>query len=414
MHVSHRQFAAVSATCCLALALFGGAAAAPAVPAKAGSPLTHVIFMGADLSAERNRVFHPVVDVTDTSLVISPGEKPVRLPMAQASSLRVTEALKLTDTSVGLDEFKFEPAYSAGADPTSQLAKTAALAAGQTAEVDLAAAAERSAAVAVAAASGAAAVASNPEDMADARASLARAQGRQAAAGEALDRALSAANSPLYDVGAQAARGAGEGRFDAIRVSFVLTAESDLMQPYYAIIATIRDPGDRQPRKWIYVRPLGAMGNGETQRVTVHQSGFAPGYSLEGCEVHVYDGAHELATPLSRRRVAISDEEALAYRVIEYTAANKGRTLPATLATRALSTEAWASVAQDQLAATCYVRVTKDGRVAGAFSDPAGKRPLVDASLVAVLGTLHFHPALEAGKPVESITPVVLGNIPLR
>jgi hypothetical protein len=390
------------------------AAATPPAPAKSRPLLTHVIFMGADLAAERNRVFHPVVDVTDNSLVIEPGGQPVRLPLAQTSNLRITEALKLADTSVGLDDFKAEPAYSAGADPTAQLAKIAALAAGQMAEVDLAASAERSSALAVAGASAAVASASNPEDLADSRAALARAQGRQAAAGEALDRALSTPNSPVYDVGAQAARIAGREMFDAIRVSFVVTAESDLLQPYYAVIALIRDPDDRQPRKWVYVRPLGAMGAGETQRVTVHQSGFAPGYSLEACEVHVYDGDRELATPLSRRRVAISDDEALAYRVIEYTAANKGRTLPASLATRALTTEAWASVSREQLAATHHVRVAKDGRVTGTYADAAGRKPLTDGALVAVLTALHFHPALESGKPVESIVPVVLGNLPIR
>jgi hypothetical protein len=415
MNASRHLPLSVRAACGLLPALVVQVAAAvPAAPAQAASPLTHVIFMGADLSAEKNRVYHPVVDVTDTSLVIQPAGQPVRLPMAQAASLRITETLKLTDTSVGLDDFRFEPAYSPGADPTTQLAKTAALAAGQTAEVDLAAAAERSAALAVAGASGAVANAANSEDAADSRAALARAQAGQAAAGEALDRALAATNSPLYDVGAQAARGAGEGMFDAIRVSFVLTAESDLLQPYYAVIAAIRDPGDRQPRKWIYVRPLGAMAAGETQRVTVYQSGFTPGYTLEACEVHVYDGVRELATPLSRRRVAISDEEALTYRTIEYTAANKGRTLPAKLATRALTTAAWASVPKAQLATTYHVRVARDGRVTGAYVDAAGKTPLADAALVAVLSALQFNPALSAGKPVESIAPVVLGEIPVR
>jgi hypothetical protein len=385
-------------------------------PASADASATHVLFMGVELAAEKGRAYHPVVGVTAASVVIAPEGKPVRLPLAQTANLRVTETLRLADAKVGLDHFKFERAYSADADPSAQLARTAALAASQTAFVDLANADLRRANLQVAGASGAVAGASNPEDMADARRALNSAQSVQASAEANLNQALATPNSQVYDVGAQSARLSGEENYDAIRVSFAVTAESDLAQPYCGIIARLRDPGTRSDRvrPWVYLHPLSPMLAGETRRVTVFQSGFPPGYTLEGCDVHVYDGAKELATPLSPRRVPLSDEEAREYRVIEYIAANRGRTLPAALITTALRLDAWASLNPAQLKETCHVRVAKDGRVTGTFRDADGKKPLADAALAAVLKTLRYNPALVAGQPVESIVPVVLGGLAVR
>lgn len=382
----------------------------------AAPPVTHVLFMGAELSAENNRVYYPVVGVTAASIVIQADGKPVRLPVAQTADLRITDTLRLAEAKVELDQFKFERAFSADADPTNQLARTAALAAGQTAVVDLANAELRRANLMVAGASGAVAGAGSPEALADARRSLNAAQGVQAAAESNLNRAIDAPGSQIYDVGSQAGKLGAEERFDAIRVSFTITPDSDLAAPYCGVIAQLSDPDARrgQVRKWIYLQPIRPLLAGETQKVMVFQSGLPPGYTLVDCAVHVYDGGKEIATSLSRKRVALSREEALAYRVFEYIGENKGRTLPASLATTALALDAWATVPKAQLAATTYVRVGKDGRVTAAFSDADAKKPLRDPALVTVLKTLQFNPALEAGKPVESIAPVILGHLAVR
>jgi hypothetical protein len=394
-----------------------GLAHAVEPPAKRTAvPATHVLFMGAELAAERGRVYYPVVDVSGASLVIKPGGSSVRLPLASAANLRITEQLKLSEASVALDDYKAERAYSAGADPSAQLAKTAALAAGESAVADLAAAAERSATLAVGEAGVLVANATRPEQRAEAQAMLNRAQATQAGAQASLDRALAAQTSQIYDVASQSTRLNGSENFDAIRITFTVTAETDLAQPYYGIIARIHDPDARpgQTRPWVYLQPLGAMVAGETRKVLVHQSGFPPGYQLAACEVHVYDGEQELATNLSRRRVPLSDQEAREYRVFEYIGANKGRTLPAALVTRSLATGVWAAVPKAQLAETFHVRVGKDGTVAAAFRDAAGRKPVADADVTAALKTLRFNPALDAGKPVESLAPVVLGSLAVQ
>jgi hypothetical protein len=68
------------------------------------------------------------------------------------------------------------------------------------------------------------------------------------------------------------------------------------------------------------------------------------------------------------------------------------------------------SLTKDQLEHTWYVRVGKDGRVTAAFSDADGRKPVQDNVLVSALQLLRFNPALEAGKPVESLAPVRMSD----
>jgi len=157
---------------------------------------------------------------------------------------------------------------------------------------------------------------------------------------------------------------------------------------------------------WTFLKMLGTMGAGETRRMDIYQSGFPPGYHLENYEVHVYDRAVELATNLSRKRVELTDEEALEFRIIEYIGANKGRTLRATPLISTIPDTVLATLTPEQQRTACYLRVGTDGRVTGAFRDAAGKKPLGDPTLEAALATLVFNPALEAGKPVESIVAI--------
>jgi hypothetical protein len=248
-------------------------------------------------------------------------------------------------------------------------------------------------------------------------AALAEAEARRAGAEAAEMQALNSPNSQVYDVASQSAAAGVEAAremFDAIRLSFELTPDADLAQPYYAVIAQIRERDSKpdQVRKWAYVRSLGPISAGATRKVNVYQGGLPRGYILESWEVHLYDHGKEVATSLSRKRVPLTDEEALEFRIIEYVGANKGRTLPAAPLTTTLTSEVRASLTADQLVETCYVRVAKDGRVAAAFRDPAGQQPLQDPELESALRTFRFTPALEAGKPVESIAPVKLAQPP--
>lgn len=400
----------------LALLAAGNAVAAdatPKAPAQPPAPTTHVLYMGADLAVEREKAFHAVQEVTATSLVIKPADKPVNLPLEQRTGIRVTEALKLASRSVTIDELDATRAYAVGSDPFEQVTTAAALAVGASAEADLAQRDALQAGMMVGPMAAGLEMARGTPAEGEARAALAGAEARRDAAEAAARTRIEAVPSPMLDPGARAAGLAGD-RFDAIRLTFNVTTRERLARPYYAVIAEIRDPGSREGmiRKWVYVKALGPLEAGETRRASVFQGGFTPGYVLEGCAVHVYDGLEELATNLSRKRVPLTDDEAHEYRVIEFLSANKGRTLPAAVAGAGSAGAARSGLTREQLERTCHVRVDKGGCVVAAFRDAAGRQPLADPALESALKALRFMPALAAGRPVESLAPVALGRLP--
>ena len=395
-----------------------GAAAASSQPPTADAsgpggapPKTHVLFIGADIAVEKDKVFHPVEDVTGNALVIKPGGQPVNVPLGPSTRLQINESLKIAATSVAISDLKTERAYTSGADPFQQLSQVVSLANEQYAEADFARiqAANANAGV-MGAAVFAAANAGNPDIAGEAAAALGQAQGIAAQGNAAVAQAYENP-SQTYDIGAEANKREGGQSFDAIRCSFKITPEKDLAKPYYAVIALIRESGSKpgQVRKLVYLESLRPMTAGVPRKVTVYQGGLPPGYILEGCEVHIYDRGGELATSLSRKRVPLTDEEALDFQVIEYIGANPGRTLPAAPAT--FTRDLRPSLTPAQLNETCYVRVAKDGRVAKAFSDAAGQLPLRDPALESALKALRFKPALDAGKPIESTARITLGNL---
>jgi hypothetical protein len=393
----------------LATAIAADPAAAPA--AKPAAPKTHVLFMGADLVLEKDKNFFPIEDVTPTAVIFKADGKALKVPLVEVVNLRITESLKLASSSVGIDHLKSERAYATGSDPFDELSKSVTISAGESAVADLANGAALRASMTVAGAGAAAATAAanpgNPANIAATAATLASAQAAQAGADAAANRAFETPVSSAFDVTAQSGKVTGEPMYDAIRLSFEVTPEKDVKNAYYGVIALIRDRDSKpgQVRKWAYVQSLGELHAGEPANVLVYRGGFPPGYILENCEVHLYTGREELATNLSRKRVPLTDDEAVDFRIVEYVGANKGRTLPAAPFTT-LAPAVRFSLTATQLDETCYVRVGKNGHVIAAFRDAAGKQPVAEPELQAALKTVRFKPALEAGKPVESVTAV--------
>jgi hypothetical protein len=405
LHLRARRGAAV--LCCVTLApLFVvtvSAASDPVGAAPAEAPPTHVLFMGADISVEQARGLHPLKAATDHALIVQMDGKPLEIPHRRVTDIRIKDVLKLSDRSVGIEGLKAERAYSEGNDPFDELVRSTTLAAGESAVADLAQAERVRADMSVAGAGAALASAGNPQDRAAAAQSLAEAQARQSAAEQAVNRALDGGyNSSLVD---RARGAAGEEMFDAIRFGFEVRSERDLAQPYYALVALIREKDSRtkEARKWTYVKPLGPITAGSSRKVRVLQGGLPPGYVLESWEVHVYDRGEELATNLSRKRVEVTEAEAQEFLIFEYIADNRGRTLPAGLLNPVLAEAARAALTPDQARRSWHVRVDKGGRVTAVYLDADGRHPATDAGLVAVLKTLRFKPALAAGKPAESL-----------
>jgi hypothetical protein len=364
----------------------------------------YVLFMGANISVEKDKAFDPIEEVTSSVITVDADGKPANVFMQRGVNLQVRDDLKLSEKSVTVTDLKSERAYSPRADPFKSFAHAENIAAGADAAADLAqSVATRMASVQ----NGAPMPGVTPVPGENTPEAIAAASAAESARQEADHE-----NSMLTPLAGNEAAGEGQGMFDAIRVSFAVTPKVDLAKPYIAVVAQIRDPGGKNPgqrQPWIYLQPMGAMAAGATTKVTVYQEGMPAGYTLEKCDIHLYDGREELATSVSNKRVLLTEDEALTFRVIEYVAANRGRTLPAVPAK--FVRDRRSSLTQAELDQACYVRVAKDGKVAATFSDKGATVPLQDEALDAALRGLRFKPAIEAGKPVESIVAVRLGMI---
>jgi hypothetical protein len=368
------------------------------------APKTHVLFMGADIAVEKDKKFYLVQDVTPTKLMIDLDGKPVGVLQTGDVNLEIKEALKIASANIVVENLFSERDYAPGSDPFTQIIQGTALAAGETAVADLAQGELLRADMMV---SGA--------HLSGNAGAIAAAEAQQ---GAAMDNLIRAHNTPISQTADVSSRAADSGArtsqhlYDAIRLTFEVTSDRNLSLPYFVVIAQISEPGSKpgHVRKWAYVKTLGELRAGEREKVTVFQGGMPPGYTIESTEVHLYDRGQELATNLSRKRVELTDEEALDYQVIEYVGVNKGRTLPASPITVTLSAAARESLTPAQLEEKCFVRVAKDGRVTATFRDAAGKQPIQDPALELVLKRLRFNPALEAGKPVESIVATSLSG----
>ncbi len=391
------------------------AADAKSTPPAPPPPKTHVLFVGADIDLKRGDKYLRVEDVTPGNIVAKGEGQPVKVRIASDVSLRVTEAIKLADRNVAISKFKAQRAYSPDADPLRSMAQAAAFATDAIAMQDMADRGVRNSEARMGMANAQAASAEEPLNaaawnaVAQAEAdNLAAAQNQQAMVG--LEGG--GVNSMLAGT-SLAVNQAAQGAYDAIRVSFDLQPETDLPNPHVALIATIREPTSKpnEVRKWVHVKSLGPISAGDTQRVDVYASGMSPGYVLEHCDVHVYNGTDEFATSLSRRRIEVTDDEAHQFRILAYVSAHQGRTLAPGLVTDSLHREARVRLQPDQLAETFYVRVSKAGKATAVFRDADAKQPVRDAALESVLGELRFNPALEAGKPVEGVAPVKLGSL---
>ena len=367
--------------------------------------------MGAEIMVDWKKEVIPVEDVTSKEIVIRPDSGLVNIPLSQQVNLFIKESLKVAAAQLEVSDFKAERAYSPALDPIRRMATAAALASGPSQMADLASGQVMQANMHVMGAYNVLNAARGTPLQGQAEAAVAQAEAEYGVAAGNLNDLYNTPVSNTDDLSSSAAAINAQGdRFDAIRVTFDVTTDRNLKDPYYAVIAQIRNPGSKkdQVRKWAYLKSLGGpLHPGQSAHVLVYQSGLPQGYILESCEVHLYDRKNELATNLSSKRMELTTDEAIDFEIVDYISANKGRTMPASL----LSAGDPAS-APERTGETCHVRVGPDGRVVGVFSDSAGKKPLNNPAIEASLKQLRFKPALDAGKPVESIVAIKLGGPP--
>jgi hypothetical protein len=395
----------------LGLGLNSGSAADATPPPAAAKPFT--LYMGADVELQKDAQFHRVRDVVDRSFVITPKNQRVLVPMTGRDqiSFKVAKSLKLSDKVVQVSDLKADRGYTPGADPFRKFAEQAAFM--TAAEDNLNASATRLAEAATSLSQAQGNAASNPgmpNSVGVATVEVNNASNQMQTSGSAM-------NSEFNNIGAHSDRLAGDmaaEAYDAVEVSMKITSDKPLTHPYLVVLAQYHLKGDKPGfvRSWVYATELDAI-NEVPRIVRFKQGGFPPGFELVKYEVHFYNQGQEVANSSVDKNVALTRDEAHEYIVIDHLATHKGDTLPPALALGAKSGDFRARYGADQLQRTIYVKVNKDGLPQGLYGNQACTEKIDDAFMESVVSYTRFKPALQAGKPVDGVAGVRLGELAL-
>jgi hypothetical protein len=385
------------------------AASAPVSPPAAAKEKTHSLFMGVDVSVEKDKTYHPVRDVAGKSWVINVAGRPEFIPTQRSSlNLKVEHALKLTDASATLGNLKTERAYTPANDPQNRsLSAQVQMAAFATESVmaserQLIQAQTDTAFREAAINNGGTPIGPAPdiEGITDKMMKM-----EDLAAGELTSRRFH------ENIAQEQAKAES---YDAIAIEFDVSAEKTLSNPYLIVVAEFGDkreaPGTA--RNWIYAQSLEPI-DATPRKVSLLRGGFPPGYELRKVEVHLYNRGQEVATNVSPKRVSLTSDEAFQYLVVEHISGHKGATMPAMPAMARLPTDLATRLAAGQGQAVYYVKVSKDGYVIDAYEDADYAKAIEDPFFSGIVKRIWFKPALENGKPVAAKTSVDLTKLRL-
>ncbi len=401
-----RRIATLGLVAGLGMAPFHGAAEEPA-------PKTHVLFLGTNLSVQRDQKSYRVEDISGSDLKIHVDQQEVFVPTRKGPvALQVNAVLKLSRVSVTVDQLESGPAYTYAHDPMRQLEQMSASA------MDIAAAQDMANAQ----------VARDTDFLARAQRAVDSHQSREPEKADAevrqgqvaLDSSTThAASVGMSNLGEQANVGGGahkmklaEGNYDAMEVSFKVSSPVELDHPYMVVLFMFHNPTTPPGTVGLVIHaealePIGA----KPMYVRVLKGGLPIGFTFLECSVHLYNRGVEVATNLSAKRVEMTHDETEQYIVKEHLGAHKGATLAAAAVRGSLPRTLRRGFSPEQLNRKMYVKVAQDGKPAGAYEDETCAVPLDDAATVAALGEAFFTPALEKGKPAEGIVPVRLADM---
>lgn len=393
------------------LGLNAGWAADRATPPDAAKPFT--LYMGADVDLKQDAQFYRVRDVADRSFVIAPKDQRVVVPVTgrDSVSFKIAKSLKLSDKVIQVSDLKAERGYTPGADPFRKFAQQAGNAAAAADEQNAAAVRLGEAAT----------------SLSMAQANAARNPGMPNSVGNAAEQlniyanqmqtSGAAAASEFNNIGAfsdKLGSDASAEAYDAVEVIMHVASDKPLSHPYLIVIAQYREKGAKPGvmSNWVYATQLDAI-NEVPRRIRIKQGGFPPGFELVRHEVHFYNQGQEVANTTAEKAVTLTREEAHEYIVIDHLASHKGATLPPALALGAKSGDFRARYGEDQLQRTIYVKVNKDGLPQGVFGNQACTEKIDDPFMESVVSYARFKPALSAGKAVDGVAGVRLGELAL-
>jgi hypothetical protein len=380
--------------------------AAPA--ASANEPKTHTLFMGADIDLKVKDQFCRVRDVEGDSFIVSANGTEHSVPMSKGLlDMKVQQSLKLTEASATIADLKGDRVYTDANDPRKKFSReqpgnSGGDAFGSSAGIGV------QGRVMLGNASNATGMGS--EEV------RAGAQLNMQHIGEGIN---SAANSESFSEGnnignyvAKMQEELDKELYDAMEVTFAVSSEKPLAQPYVVIIARYheKDANPVRYRNWIFAQALNPVGS-KPQKVHVVKGGFPLGFIMDDFKVHLFDRGQELATNVSDKRVELTYADAFRYVMIDYVSAHKGASLPAAPVMGQLPSGWHSRLTPEQLTHSYFIKVSKDGMPLGAYSDEACSQSVPDSFVQSIVNEIRFTPALEKGKAVEGITKLRLGDI---
>lgn len=402
-------------------AAFGYAGTAEvAAPTAQGGANSYTLFRGASLSVGMNGAVYPVWDVSGGSWVFRAKGQPVVVSAKDGPvNLKVDSGLRLTESSATIANLKAEPAYTPGHDPYTRFTRQMSKAASDFAEDQFAVNEANhlmdQATVLVEQSNAGSSGASGtiPSGALSNSSSAGIAQNAMINATNRVNSANTATGAfPGIPLGAKTAFDPSGESYDAMEVTFDVSAARPLNRPFVVIIGQFRGRGDPAGayRKWVYAEALERIDSNVT-KVHFLKGGFPPGFQLKDLQLHVYNEGEEVATNVAKDRVPMTRAEAFDYVKSHYIGSHKGSTLPSVPALGRLPADLPSRLSRGQYGQVLYVKVSKDGIAEDVFLDPACSRRAQDPYVESVAKGLLFEPALEDGTPVEGVATLNLSQL---
>jgi hypothetical protein len=370
-------------------------------PTGEASPYT--LFTGADINVVHLGAVCRVRGVEGDSFVINFNGGNLKVPMgANPEQLKITPTQQLSDRVASVTKYKFERVYTPANDPHRKFIQGMN---GMAASVE--------SATALAAIRDKTPKQTEMRDMKGNVIGYAPDPGYAEIAGVAQKAAMSTAGDTGTS-GYFAQKLADEQAlelFDALDVTFEVSATKPLAKPYLVIIAKYHEKEDaKSTRRWLFAKALDPIGATPTS-VSVREQGFPLGFVVDSLQVHLYQNGREVATSLSEHRAGLSVEEAHEYLIIEYVSANKNATKDPRIALARLPDD-WRNHRQDaSFRQVRFVKVDKAGRASEVFEDKACTTKVRDSYYEDALKNMLFLPALENGQAVDGIATITPADV---
>jgi hypothetical protein len=374
-----------------------GAAAMPPGARGADADKPYNLFAGANVEVGRGSDLKPVIDISDGSwVVLVDGKTSTITPDFGPVAMKVTRVEKLTKSFAQITGLKGDKAYTFANDPsvrmTRNMNQSASVNVGSHAAVNQANSDANGSATAVSAMGAAESQAGHVSSGAT---STLQTTGYAQAT---IDATSTPGGAELFDNTGQPA-----GDYDAVDVSFSISADHAIGDPFLIVISRFKDPTAKETggiRELRYAKALAPIGPTPAE-IKFEQAGFPPGFVLESFEIHLYDAGTEIATNVAPGWRALTSDQAFDYVKGRYLASHKEATLGATPVLADVPKDLAAHLAEGKYAEPIYVKVSKDGLADTAFADAACSKPIDDPYLASVVRTIRFKPALSKGEPVE-------------